>query len=200
MACLRVAAADRLQPARRARSGSPGKETGRRRDRRRQKNRSRPDSRSRPRLREQDTGQLAVVLEFTQPLVGTQAFDTLIVVTGPKGENVSGSWALDENGKTLRFPFVQADASYTVRVKADLAAVDGKTLGSEVTKEIYTGPMQPNAGFASQGSVLPARETRGLPVVSVNVKEVDVEFLRVRDKEIANFFAAYQKNGKRSGL
>jgi uncharacterized protein YfaS (alpha-2-macroglobulin family) len=59
--------------------------------------------------------------------------------------------------------------------------------------------MQPAAGFASQGSVLPARETRGLPVVSVNVKEVDVEFLRVRDKEIANFFAAYQKNGKRSG-
>ena len=148
---------------------------------------------------EQDTGQLAVVLEFTQPLVGTQAFDTLIVVTGPKGENVSGSWALDENGKTLRFPFVQADASYTVRIKPDLAAVDGKTLGSEVTKEIYTGPMQPNAGFASQGSVLPARETRGLPVVSVNVKEVDVEFLRVRDKEIANFFAAYQKNGKHSG-
>jgi uncharacterized protein YfaS (alpha-2-macroglobulin family) len=46
--------------------------------------------------------------------------------------------------------------------------------------------------------VLPARETRGLPVVSVNVREVDVEFLRVRDKEIANFFAAYQKNGKRS--
>jgi uncharacterized protein YfaS (alpha-2-macroglobulin family) len=58
--------------------------------------------------------------------------------------------------------------------------------------------MQPNAGFASQGSVLPARETRGLPVISVNVKEVDVEFLRVRDGEVPNFFAAYQKNGKRS--
>ncbi|HEY6984689.1 MAG TPA: MG2 domain-containing protein, partial [Rhodanobacteraceae bacterium] len=144
-------------------------------------------------------GQLALTLGFSQPVVGTQAFDTLIVVTGPKGEAVQGSWALDEDAKTLRFPYVQADASYTVRIKAELAAVDGKTLGSEVSKEVYTGPMLPNAGFASQGSVLPARETRGLPVVSVNVKEVDVEFLRVRDKEIANFFAAYQKNGKRSG-
>src|SRR4051812_27144468 len=148
---------------------------------------------------EQYDGQLALILAFSQPIVGTQAFDTLIAVTGPKGENVQGSWALDEDGKTLRFPYVQADASYTVRIKADLAAVDGKTLGSEVTKEVYTGPMQPNAGFASQGSVLPSRETRGLPVVSVNVKEVDVEFLRVRDREIANFFAAYQKNGKHSG-
>ncbi|HEX5125062.1 MAG TPA: alpha-2-macroglobulin, partial [Rhodanobacteraceae bacterium] len=148
---------------------------------------------------EQYEGQLALILTFSQAVVGTQAFDTLIAVSGPKGENVQGSWALDEDGKTLRFPYVQADASYTVRIKADLAAVDGKTLASEVTKEVYTGPMQPNAGFASQGSVLPARDTRGLPVVSVNVKEVDVEFLRVRDREIANFFAAYQKNGKRSG-
>ncbi len=148
---------------------------------------------------EQYQGQLALTLAFTQSLVGTQAFDTLIAVTGPKGENVQGSWALDEDGKTLRFPYVQADASYTVRIKAGLAAVDGKTLGSEVAKEIYTGPMEPNAGFASQGSVLPARETRGLPVVSVNVKEVDVEFLRVRDKEMSNFFAAYQNNGKHSG-
>ena len=148
---------------------------------------------------EQYEGQLALMLGFTQAVVGTQAFDTLIVVTGPKGETIQGSWALDEDGKTLRFPYVQADTSYTVRIKGELAAVDGKSIGSEVTKEVYTGPMLPNAGFASQGSVLPARETRGLPVVSVNVKEIDVEFLRVRDKEIANFFAAYQKNGKRSG-
>jgi uncharacterized protein YfaS (alpha-2-macroglobulin family) len=147
---------------------------------------------------EQYQGQLALTLEFSQPLVGTQAFDTLITVSGPKGENVAGSWSLDETGKALRFPYVQPDASYTVRIKADLAAVDAKTLGSEISKEVYTGPMQPTAGFASQGSVLPARETRGLPVVSVNVKEIDVEFLRVRDKEVANFFGAYQKNGKRS--
>jgi uncharacterized protein YfaS (alpha-2-macroglobulin family) len=146
---------------------------------------------------EQYQGQLAITLEFTQPIVGTQAFDTLIAVTDAKGAAVQGSWALDEDGRTLRFPYVQADQNYTVRLKGELAAADGKTLGGEVAKEIYTGPMEPAAGFASQGSVLPARETRGLPVVSVNVKEIDVEFLRVRDKEIANFFAAYQKNGKR---
>ncbi|MET0227049.1 MAG: MG2 domain-containing protein, partial [Dokdonella sp.] len=146
---------------------------------------------------EQYQGQLALTLEFSQAIVGTQAFDTLIAVTDPKGAAVEGSWALDEDGKTLRFPYVQGDKNYTLRIKGELAAADGKTLGSETTKEVYTGPMQPAAGFASQGSVLPARETRGLPVVSVNVKEVDVEFLRVRDKEVANFFAAYQKNGKR---
>ncbi|MBW8368716.1 MAG: alpha-2-macroglobulin family protein, partial [Arenimonas sp.] len=41
--------------------------------------------------------------------------------------------------------------------------------------------------------------TRGLPVVSVNVGEVDVEFLRVRDAEVANFFVSYQRGGRRGG-
>ncbi len=146
---------------------------------------------------EQYQGQLALTLEFSQPLVGTQAFDTLLAVTDAKGAAVEGSWALDDDAKTLRFPYVQADQSYTLRIKGTLAAADGKTLGSETSKDIYTGPMEPAAAFASQGNVLPARETRGLPVVSVNVKDVDVEFMRVRDNEVANFFAAYQKNGKR---
>jgi len=143
-------------------------------------------------------GQLALTLEFTRPLTGSQAFDSLIDVTGAKGETITGSWALDEDGKTLRFPFVQADAHYNVRIKPDLGAADGSTLGQPTEKSVYTGPLEPAVGFASQGSVLPARETRGLPVVSVNVAEVDVEFLRVADKEIPNFFAAYQRNARRS--
>lgn len=146
---------------------------------------------------EQYQGQLALTLEFPQQLTGTQAFDDLLVVTGSNGETVSGSWALDEAGKTLHFPFIEANASYTVRIKSALSAVDGRTLGADTSKDIFTGPLEPAVGFAAQGSVLPARETRGLPVVSVNVNEVDVEFLRVHDNELANFFAAYQKNGKR---
>jgi alpha-2-macroglobulin len=147
---------------------------------------------------EMHDGALAITLTFTQNLAGSQAFDTMLHVTGPKGEPVTGSWALDEDGKTLRFPFVEADKNYKVEIDATLSAADGKTLPAKLEKEIYTGPLLPAVGFASQGSVLPARGTRGLPVVAVNVKEVDVEFLRVRDRELANFFAAYQRNGKRS--
>ena len=50
---------------------------------------------------EQHDGQLALALEFSQALVGTQAFDTLIAVTDPKGAAVEGSWSLDEDGTTL---------------------------------------------------------------------------------------------------
>ena len=144
-------------------------------------------------------GQLAIELEFSQPLAAGQSFDELLVVTGPKGEQVKGSWVLDDSAQKLRFPYVEASRDYGVVLLAGLSAADGKTLGKEERRKVNTGPVEPAVGFASQGSVLPARDTRGLPVVSVNVPEVDVEFLRVRDNEVANFFVGYQRGGRRGG-
>ena len=141
----------------------------------------------------------ALELEFSQAMVGSQEFDQLLVVKGPKGEAVKGSWVLSDDGKILRFPYVDASQTYTVLIRAGLTATDGKLLGKDQQRKIFTGPMDPAVGFASQGSVLPARESRGLPVVSVNVPEVDVEFLRVRDSEVAKFFAEYQRGGRRDG-
>src|SRR5205085_6282508 len=116
-----------------------------------------------------------------------------------KGALVKGSWVLSEDGRTLRFPHVEPSQTYSVLVRAGLASAGGKSLGKDESRKVFTGPMEPAVGFASQGSVLPARDSRGLPVVSVNVPEVDVEFLRVRDKDVARFFAEYQRGGRRSG-
>nr|MBP6626146.1 alpha-2-macroglobulin family protein [Arenimonas sp.] len=112
-------------------------------------------------------GQVAIELAFSQPLAASQAFDSLLVVTGSQGEAVKGSWVLDADAQTLRFPFVEADRDYSVLLRAGLASADGNTLGKDDTHKVNTGPVTPAVGFASQGSVLPARDTRGLPVVSV---------------------------------
>lgn len=144
-------------------------------------------------------GQLAIELGFSQPLAAGQDFDDLLVVTGPGGATVKGSWVLDREARVLRFPYVEASKDYEVLLRAGLVAADGKTLGREERRQVNTGPVEPAVGFASQGSVLPARDTRGLPVVAVNVPEVDVEFLRVRDSEVANFFVSYQRGGRRGG-
>lgn len=52
-------------------------------------------------------------------------------------------------------------------------------------------------GFASTGSVLPARGSRGLPLVSVNVHDADVEFFRVHDDALSDLFCAYPGNKHR---
>ncbi|MEO9079435.1 MAG: hypothetical protein ABI268_08995, partial [Rhodanobacter sp.] len=47
----------------------------------------------------------SLTLRFNAALASAQTFDDLIAVTGPKGEVVSGSWSLGEDGKMLSFPF-----------------------------------------------------------------------------------------------
>ena len=139
---------------------------------------------------------LSLALEFSRPLVGTQDFDKLVRFEEKVGTEDS-SWTLSDDGTTLRYPFVEAAKDYTVVVSADLLAADGSRIGKELKQKVFTGELKPVAGFASQGSVLPARESRGLPVVSVNVPEVDVEFLRVREKQLPQFFSQYQRGGRR---
>lgn len=141
--------------------------------------------------------ELAIALEFSQPLVGTQSFDELLAVADKNGAAVQGSWVLDDGGKILRFPHVEASKDYTVTIKPGLTAAAGDRIAQAITKQVYTGPLDPVVGFASQGSVLPARDSRGLPVVSINVAEVDVEFLRVKEKELPKFFAEYQRGGRK---
>ncbi|MET1161476.1 MAG: alpha-2-macroglobulin, partial [Pseudoxanthomonas sp.] len=140
---------------------------------------------------------LSIALEFSRPLVGSQNFDALLAVTDDKGAAVKGSWVLDEKGLILRFPYVEAAKDYEVLVRVDLLAADGSRLGRELKQKVHTGQLDPAVGFASQGSVLPARESRGLPVVSINVREVDVEFLRVGEKNLPKFFSEYQRGGRR---
>src|SRR5690606_12049262 len=122
---------------------------------------------------------LAIALEFSQPLVGTQDFDKLLSFAEPIAE--PSGWTLSDDGTVLRYPHVKADSHYTVRISGELTAADGSRLGEDREEKVYTGELDPVVGFASQGSVLPAKESRGLPVVSINVSEVDVEFLRVKE-------------------
>ena len=145
---------------------------------------------------DQNGDELAIALEFSRPLVGTQDFDKLI--TFATSVNDKSSWKLDDSGKILRFPYVETNTEYTLTISGKLTAADGTALGHDVEQKVYTGELKPAVGFASQGSVLPSKDSRGLPVVSVNVPEVDVEFLRVQDKMLPKFFSEYQRSGRRS--
>src|SRR3546814_5036769 len=107
------------------------------------------------------------------------------------------SWSLDDSGKILRYPHVSPNQDFTVMVSGELLAADGTRLGRDVEQRVHTGELDPAVGFASQGSVLPAKESRGLPVVSVNVDEIDVEFLRVDEGSLSQFFSEYQRGGRR---
>ncbi len=137
-------------------------------------------------------------LDFNRPLAQTQDFGKLLSVLDESGQPVEGAWVLDGNdGQRLRFPYVTAEARYRIVLEPGLVATDGSTLTERIEREIEAVQIPPMAGFASQGSVLPARGTDGLPVLAVNVAEVDVEFFRVDDRRLSRFLSEYARPGRR---
>ncbi|MBD9578734.1 alpha-2-macroglobulin family protein [Pseudomonas sp. PDM23] len=142
-------------------------------------------------------GNSAIVLQFNRPLAPVQKFQELISLR--RGKNYAyGYWVLSEDGKTLFYPNVTPKGSYQVTINASLKAADGTELGEEVVSEVAAGEQPASLSFASSGSVLPARGSRGLPVVSTNVQRVNIEYYRIREDALSTLFCLYPNNSQRS--
>ncbi|HRE16557.1 MAG TPA: alpha-2-macroglobulin [Rhodocyclaceae bacterium] len=103
------------------------------------------------------------------------------------GKLVKGAWVVGDNPRILYFPHIKPQTRYVVRIAAGLPAGDGQTLNEEGRFSVLTATVSPAYYFASRGMVLPARQNGGLPVVTVNVPEVDVQFLRVKPDQLPRF-------------
>lgn len=143
-------------------------------------------------------GRPAVRVRLSEPVAPGQDFDRLLDVRTEADARPNGSWQIEDDSTTLVFPYLEPDTRYRLGVKAELASAGGATLGEDFAQALYSGPQPPMLGFASQGHVLPGRDGAGLPVITINVTEADVEFLRVRDRALPRFLATYQRNGERS--
>lgn len=103
------------------------------------------------------------------------------------GKRVKGAWTVGDNPRLLFFPHIKPQARYVVKVAAGLPARGGARLDAEARLSIRTAAVAPAYYFASRGMVLPAKQNGGLPVVTVNVPEVDIQFLRVRPDQLPRF-------------
>jgi uncharacterized protein YfaS (alpha-2-macroglobulin family) len=105
-----------------------------------------------------------------------------------KGATLKGNWVVGDNPRVVYFPYIKAARRYAVRLNAKLPGADRSTLGSSGSCTVDTNAMAPSFYFASRGVVLPAGQNGGLPVATVNVPEVDVQFLRVSPSNMPELF------------
>ncbi|MDR2364974.1 MAG: alpha-2-macroglobulin family protein [Zoogloeaceae bacterium] len=103
------------------------------------------------------------------------------------GVLVKGAWVVGENPRLLFFPHVKPETRYVVRVAPGVPAKNGQKTTAESRYSLRTLTVSPAFYFASQGMVLPTRQNGGLPVVTVNVPEVDIQFLRVKPEQMSRF-------------
>src|SRR3546814_938779 len=97
---------------------------------------------------DQSEDSLAIALEFSQPLVGTQDFDQL--VTFAEAMAKPSSWSLDDSGKILRYPHVSPNQDFTVKVSGELLAAAGTRLGRDVEQRVHTGELDRSEAHTSE--------------------------------------------------
>nr|WP_154926895.1 alpha-2-macroglobulin [Pantoea agglomerans] len=136
-------------------------------------------------------GAAALVLTFSQPLDDKQDIAQKVRLTDDKQGRVDGGWELSAKRKTLRFRHPEPSRHFTVTVDAGLRAASGETLAADYSQKIATSDIQPMVGFASRGSLLPLRITQGLPVLALNVNQVDVDFFRIKNAGLAEFLSQW---------
>ena len=120
---------------------------------------------------------------IANPQVSTQDED----VKTDGGKLVKGAWVVGDNPRILYFPHIKPQTRYVIRVAAGLPAASGQKLSAEGRYSILTATVSPAYYFPSRGMVLPAKQNGGLPVMTVNVPEVDIQFLRVKPDQLPRF-------------
>ena len=139
-------------------------------------------------------GSPAIAVMFTQALAGGQDFGKLLTATesaanedADKAKPVEARWVLGDNPRVLYLPYVKPERKFRVKLAGELAARAGATLATPQTCEVASEAMPDAYYFASRGTVLPAEINGGLPVVTVNTPQVDVQFLRIRPENLSAF-------------
>ena len=144
-------------------------------------------------------GSPAIALSFTQPLARSQDWGKLLQASeGDKPESakpVEARWVLGDNPRMLYLPYVTPQRTYRIALSEALVSVAGPKLATAAKCEVKSEAMPVSFYFASRGVVLPAGQNGGLPVVTVNTPEVDVQFLRIESAALPAFLE--QVGGRR---
>ncbi|HGW4284515.1 TPA: alpha-2-macroglobulin [Citrobacter koseri] len=137
-------------------------------------------------------GAATLVLTFSIPLDSEQDFARTVHVVDKKSGKVDGAWELSPNLKELRLRHLEPNRDLVVSVERDLTALNKAAFGRAYEKTITTRDVQPSVGFASRGSLLPGKVVEGLPVMALNVNDVDVNFFRVKPESLAAFVSQWE--------
>jgi alpha-2-macroglobulin len=110
------------------------------------------------------------------------------VIDPPKdAKSITTSWVVSDNPRVAYLPHIQPNHRYRITLAAALKSSSKDALGKNLSCEVTAEAMPPAFFFASKGTMLPAKQNGGLPVVTINVSEVDVQFLRVEPSQLPRF-------------
>ena len=132
----------------------------------------------------------AIEIAFSEKLKSNYYYDALEVYLDNK--KISGSWVVSDDHNKLYLTNIQPQKTYRLKViPSKITNEDDRNLGGKQEFEIATSKLAPAYGFAGNGNILSKGISEGLPIITVNVKEVDIEFLRIKPERLIDFLENY---------
>ncbi len=117
--------------------------------------------------------------EFSEPLArGKGDFAPYVAISG------SANGAISTEEQQLCVEGLRHGEHYAIVLRPALPAADGETLGKAADYEIYVRDRSPQVRFTGRNYVLPRTGQEGIPVVSVNTPRIDVEIVRIGDRNL----------------
>lgn len=133
----------------------------------------------------------SLVVAFSRPLAAGQDWSARVRLVDVESGPPDGAWQRSADGRALIWQHLAPERRFMLTIDGQLQAQDGGRLAAPVERELETRPLPPMVGFASRGSLLPSRLAEGLPVIAVNLDQVDVDFFRIQPRHLVSWFKAW---------
>ena len=126
-----------------------------------------------------DSASPRACFQFSEELPGKRTdFSPFVAVAGMDKP------ALSADDKQLCVEGLKHGERYSVTLRAGLPSTVKETLSKSADLTIYVRDRKPFARFAGKAYVLPRTGQRGIPVVSVNTKAVNIAVYRIGDRNL----------------
>ncbi len=136
-------------------------------------------------------GSSTLVVTFSVPINPKLNFSNLLRLVDKDSGVVDGAWELSDNGLELRLRYLQPNRNLVLTIDKMLSAINDSHLPSVYQSEITTQERQPIVGFASTGLLLPSKSMGGLPITTLNVNKVDINFFKIKPEKLISLIENY---------
>ncbi|MDW8330009.1 MAG: MG2 domain-containing protein [Cyclobacteriaceae bacterium] len=131
-----------------------------------------------------------VVIRFSDPLNESQNLFGLIWLSGAG----SPEYQIEQNTVRL-YPSTRQTGTTTLTIEAGIRNVFNHRLSNSSTYTITFEELKPAVRFTGNGTILPNSEGLILPFEAVNLKSVDVQVIRIFERNILQFLQINEMSG-----
>lgn len=126
--------------------------------------------------------------EFSEPLArGRVDFTPYVAISAARSTQGSGDFAVSGEDRQICVDGLRHGERYAIVIRQGVpSALPDETLLKSADYEIYVRDRTPSVRFTGKNYVLPRTGQQGVPVVSVNAERLELEVMRIGDRNLIN--------------